>query len=227
MIHLFQPKTNRASRWRHVNGEQQGIMTRYSRSSSLPMPAKFVSRLAALVVLAIAGLALVGWALNITLLPSYSRVGTRGGEFEPTESEAALDRALVSLQSAIAEVGAVVTHGPLPAVKADGRQLAQLFQNLVGDAVKFHGQEPPRIRVEAWREEEGWVFSVQDNGIGIDPAFKERIFLTFQRPRSRQQYPGTGIGLAICKRIVDRHRGRIWVASEPGKGSRFYFALPA
>jgi chemotaxis family two-component system sensor kinase Cph1 len=120
----------------------------------------------------------------------------------------------------------VVTHDSLPTVMADDLQLGQLFQNLIGNAIKFHGEEPPRVHVSARPGGNGWIFSVRDNGIGIAPEYAERIFIIFQRFHSREEYPGTGIGLAVCKKIVERHGGRIWVESELGKGATFYFTLP-
>ena len=128
---------------------------------------------------------------------------------------------------AIADSGAVITHDPLPSLPADQTQLTQLFQNLVGNALKFRRpEEPPRIHVAAAREDSAWRFSVRDNGLGIDPQFFDRIFIIFQRLHGREEYPGTGIGLAVCKKIVERHGGRIWVESEPGKGSTFHFTIP-
>jgi light-regulated signal transduction histidine kinase (bacteriophytochrome) len=129
----------------------------------------------------------------------------------------------------------LVTHDPLPAVMADEMQLSQLFQNLVGNAIKFHSPErPPEIHVFVSSQRapnpgeagEEWLFSVRDNGIGIEEKYFERIFILFQRLHTREQYPGTGIGLAVCKKIVERHGGRIWVESTPGKGSTFYFTIP-
>ena len=159
-------------------------------------------------------------------LLTYSRVGTRGKPFEPTDCEEVLEQALANLQIAIEESGATVTHDPLPTVMADGGQLVQLLQNLVGNAVKFRGEEPPRVHVGVEEKADAWVFSVRDNGIGIDPASCERIFLIFQRLHGRGEYPGTGIGLAVCKKIVERHGGRIWVESQPGQGATFFFTLP-
>jgi len=156
----------------------------------------------------------------------YSRVGTRGKPLAPTSSEAVLGAALTNLQAAIAETRARVTHDPLPTVWADPDQLAQVFQNLVGNALKFHDLAPPRVHVSAEREKDGWRFSVRDDGIGIDPAHAERIFVIFERLHTRAEYPGTGLGLAISKKIVERHGGRIGVNSAPGQGSTFYFTLP-
>ena len=160
-------------------------------------------------------------------LLAFSRVGTRGGTFEPTSSEAALERALANLRLAVQESGATVSHGPLPTVVADAVQLTQLFQNLVGNAVKFRGAEPPRVHVAAEPAGDEWVFSVRDNGIGIAPEYRDRVFALFQRLHGRGEYPGTGIGLAICKKIVERHGGRIWVESAPGAGSTFHFTVPS
>jgi PAS domain S-box-containing protein len=159
-------------------------------------------------------------------LLAYSRVGTRGKDFKPTESEGALQKALVNLRAAIEESGAVVTHDALPTVRADDTQLAQLFQNLVGNALKFRGSEAPHVHVSAEDHGSEWIFGVKDNGIGIEPQYFERIFMVFQRLHVKTEYPGTGIGLAICKKVVDRHGGRVWVESQPGQGSKFCFALP-
>jgi chemotaxis family two-component system sensor kinase Cph1 len=160
-------------------------------------------------------------------LLAYSRVGTRAGELAPTDAGEALRHALANLEASIRETAAEIAHGQLPTVSADGTQLVHLFQNLVGNALKFRGASPPKIRVDACREEDHWLFFVRDNGIGMDPEYRDRIFLIFQRLHARNEYPGTGIGLAICKKIVDRHGGRIWVESQPGQGSTFYFTLPA
>ena len=157
----------------------------------------------------------------------YSRVGTRDEPFEPTNCEDVLEDVLASLQVAIGESGAAVTHDPLPTVAADASQLRPLFQNLIGNAIKFHDDDPPLVHVAAERKGDEWKFSVADNGIGIDPEFFERIFIIFQRLHGRKEYSGTGIGLAVCQKIVERHGGRIWIESEPGKGSRFYFTIPA
>jgi PAS domain S-box-containing protein len=166
------------------------------------------------------------WKLINDLL-TYSRVGMRGKELEPTDCETILHQSLNNLKVAIEEKEAVVTHDPLPTVMADSPQLGQLFQNLIGNAIKFRGNEAPRIHVSASQNGNGWTFSVRDNGIGIAPEYAERIFIIFQRLHRREEYPGTGIGLAVCKKIVERHGGRIWVESEVGKGATFYFTLLA
>lgn len=159
-------------------------------------------------------------------LLAYSRVGTRGHEFAPAECEAVLKKTLANLRPAIESESAKVTHEKLPAVIADSSQLVQLLQNLIGNALKFHGPEAPRIHIGAEERDKAWEFSVKDNGIGIEPQYFERIFMMFQRLHSKDEYPGTGIGLAICKKIIERHGGSIWVESQPGKGSTFYFTLP-
>ena len=160
-------------------------------------------------------------------LLAFSRVGSRGGAFEPTDLGAVFRRALANLEAAVEESGAEVTADPLPTVRGDAVQLGQLFQNLVGNAVKFRGQAPPKVHVSAARQGAEWRISVRDNGIGIEPEYAERIFVIFQRLHGRAEYPGTGIGLAICKKIVERHGGRIWVESAAGQGSTFHFTLPA
>jgi PAS domain S-box-containing protein len=176
----------------------------------------------------------IGFAVNgaarmqqlINDLLTYSRVGTKGREFEPTDCEIVLQQSLKNLQIAIEEKQAIVSHDPLPTVMGDNVQLGQLFQNLIGNAIKFQGTEPPHVHVSASRNGNGWVFSIRDNGIGIAPEYAERIFVIFRRLHSLEKYPGTGIGLAVCKKIVERHGGRIWVESESGKGAIFYFTLP-
>lgn len=160
-------------------------------------------------------------------LLAYSRVGTIGKSFSSTNCQAVLERAIRNLNLAIGESDAVVTHDPMPTVKADGTQLLQVFQNLLGNAIKFRSEAPPRIHVGAERRDGDWFFSICDNGIGIEPEHEERIFLLFQRLHSREHYGGTGMGLAICKKIVERHGGRIWMESELGEGTTFYFTLPA
>jgi light-regulated signal transduction histidine kinase (bacteriophytochrome) len=162
----------------------------------------------------------------ITDLLNYSRVQTKDRFFTMTDCEEVLARALLLLQVNIEEAQAVVTHDVLPTVRADESQLGQLLQNLISNALKFHGEQPPRVHISAKPDGRQWVFAVQDNGIGIAPQFAERIFVVFQRLHTRREFSGTGIGLAICKKIVERHGGRIWVESELGKGSTFYFTLP-
>jgi light-regulated signal transduction histidine kinase (bacteriophytochrome) len=159
-------------------------------------------------------------------LLDYSRIGTHGMAFQATDLSLILGQVLDSLQVAVRESGAIVTSDPLPVVMADATQMSQLLQNLLGNAIKFHGDGPPEIHVGAQRRNGGWCFSVRDNGIGLEPRYAERIFVIFQRLHTRDRYPGTGIGLSICKRIVERHGGRIWVESEPGQGSTFHFSLP-
>jgi len=160
-------------------------------------------------------------------LLAYSRVGTQGEAFVPTDCEQVLARVLSNLHMTLAESQAVVTHDPLPTVPADAAQIAQVLQNLLSNALKFRSAEPPRVHVTATRQESAWVFAVRDNGIGLDPEYAERIFVIFQRLHGRTEYPGTGIGLAICKKIVERHGGRIWVDSRPGHGATFCFTLPS
>jgi signal transduction histidine kinase len=167
-------------------------------------------------------------------LLAYSRLGTRGKPFAATSCETVLAHVLNNMTIAIQESGCVVTHDPLPTVRADEVQIKQLLQNLIGNAIKFRGQEPPHIQVSAKLQSAGrvgtrpvWLFFVRDNGIGVDPQHFERIFIIFQRLHGAGEYPGSGMGLAICKKIVERHGGRIWVESAAGHGSTFYFTLPA
>jgi PAS domain S-box-containing protein len=159
-------------------------------------------------------------------LLAYSRVGSRGKEFVPADCGAALEQALKNLHVAVEESGAQVTHDSLPIVKCDRAQIMQLFQNLVGNSIKFRSAQPPRTHVGVERGPSEWVFSVKDNGIGIDPQYAERVFEIFQRLHTRKEYPGTGIGLAIAKKIVQRHGGRIWVESKLHQGATFFFTLP-
>jgi len=159
-------------------------------------------------------------------LLAYSRVDARGASLAPSDAQQAFDAAVANLKVAIEESGAVISHEPLPSVRADAVQLTQLFQNLIGNAIKFRGTEPPRIHIGAHRSDSEWIFSIRDNGIGIESKYFERIFVIFQRLHTRQEYAGTGMGLAICKKIVERHGGRIWVESTPGKGATFFLALP-
>ena len=159
-------------------------------------------------------------------LLAFSRVDTQGQHFEATSVETLLGYALDNLKGGIEESGAVVTHDPLPTVMADERQLLHLLQNLLSNAIKFRGQDPPLVHISAERRDNQWQFSVRDNGIGIDPQYAERIFVIFQRLHTNAEYPGTGIGLSLCKKIVERHGGRIWMESQLGQGATFYFTLP-
>jgi signal transduction histidine kinase len=159
-------------------------------------------------------------------LLAYARIHTRGQSFTPVACDTVLGQALANLHLLIAESDAVIIHTPLPTVRADATQLQQVFQNLLSNAIKFRSAQPPAIHVGAEYQEDAWVFAVRDNGIGIAPQHRERIFAIFQRLHNRRRYPGTGIGLALCKKIVERHGGAIWVESEPGKGATFYFTLP-
>ncbi len=161
-------------------------------------------------------------------LLTYSRVGTRGRELKPCEAAPVVRRVVENLQTMLDETKGEVKVGPLPAVLADEFQLTQLFQNLLANALKFHGHVPPQVEVAAEPQgRDAWRFTVRDNGLGIDPQYFDRIFIIFQRLHGREEYPGTGIGLAICKKIVERHGGRIGVESRPGEGSTFWFTLPA
>jgi len=164
--------------------------------------------------------------LLINDLLAYSRVTTRAKPHESVDCEVLLEGVLKDQEVAIRESGAVVTHDPLPTVTAERSQIRMVFENLISNGIKFHGSEPPAVHVSAAGDGDEWLFSVKDNGIGLDPKYADRIFVIFQRLHGRGEYPGTGIGLAICKRIVERHGGRIWVESEPGHGSVFYFTLP-
>ena len=160
-------------------------------------------------------------------LLAYSRAGTNGKELSEASSEEALQKALTNLRLTITQSGAVVTHDALPVITTDEAQLTQVFQNLVGNAIKYRRAEEPRVHVSATRNVGNeWIFSVRDNGLGIDPQYFDRIFILFQRLHGRDEFEGTGIGLAICKKILERLGGRIWVESQPEKGSTFYFALP-
>jgi light-regulated signal transduction histidine kinase (bacteriophytochrome) len=161
----------------------------------------------------------------ITDLLAYSRVGSRSREFVPVEMEEIFKQIMEQMKLAIQGANATITHDPLPAVLGDDMQMIQLLQNLIGNAIKFHDTKPPRVHVGVRRQDGDWLFFVRDNGIGIDPQYADRIFVIFQRLHNRDKYAGTGIGLAICQKIVERHGGRIWVDSEPGKGATFYFTL--
>ncbi len=161
-------------------------------------------------------------------LLEYSRVGQREEATSAVEANAALEQALTNLRRAIDESGAKIAYAPLPAVMAHASQLTQVFQNLVSNALKFRKPgHSPRVEVSCRREDAFWVFSVSDQGIGIEPQYGDRIFVIFQRLHTRAEYPGTGIGLSICKKVVERHGGRIWMSSQPGKGTTFSFTLLA
>jgi chemotaxis family two-component system sensor kinase Cph1 len=159
-------------------------------------------------------------------LLEFSRLDTQGLKLQKTSMEGVLNRVVENLALQIKEEGAVLTHEHLPVVVADESQMVQLLQNLVSNAIKFHNAEPPRIHIFCRERGNEWLFIVKDSGIGIDPAYSEKIFVLFQRLHTRDEYEGTGIGLAISKKIVERHGGRIWVESEEGKGSSFLFSLP-
>src|SRR6266699_1767986 len=160
-------------------------------------------------------------------LLAYSRVSSRGAELRPTDAGAVLERALANLKLAIEDANAAVTRDAMPVVAADESQLEHVFLNLIGNALKFRGSQRPAVHVTASQRDGEWLFSVRDNGIGIESQYFDRIFVIFQRLHGRQEYPGTGIGLAITKRIVERHGGRIWVESQPGQGTTFFFTIPA
>ena len=161
-------------------------------------------------------------------LLAYSRAGTDTIEFQPTDCKVVLEEALANLDEAISSSGASITYGELPTVMAEGTQLMRLFQNLISNAIKFrHPSIPPKIKITAEAQNDGkWIIAVRDNGIGIEPQHFERIFEIFQRLHSSKQYPGTGIGMSICKKIVERHGGRIWLESQLGVGTSFYFTIP-
>ena len=160
-------------------------------------------------------------------LLEYSRVGTQGRELEPVDTGRVLDEVVEGLLALLESSGGRIERGELPTVHGDPLLLAQLFQNLLGNALKFRGESAPQVRVEARWSEGRWELSVRDNGIGFPPDQADRIFQVFQRLHGRDAYPGTGIGLAICRRIVRRHGGWIWAESEPGEGTTFLFTLPS
>ena len=161
-------------------------------------------------------------------LLTYSRVGRKGKTFEPTDCEAVLKKALSNVRLLVEESGANISREPcpLPTIMADRAQIVQLLQNLLSNAIKYRNQHTPEIQIKAELHNEQWLFAVRDNGIGIDPKHFDRIFTIFQRLHTRNEYPGTGIGLAICQKIIERHSGKIWVESELGQGSTFYFTIP-
>jgi light-regulated signal transduction histidine kinase (bacteriophytochrome) len=157
---------------------------------------------------------------------AYSRVDSRSRPFKAIPFLDVFSDAVALLESSIRDAGGQVTCGELPVVMGDRSQFVQLMQNLIGNGLKYHGDKSPHVHVSAERNEEEWTFSVQDNGIGIDPKYYERIFEIFKRLHDQKEYPGTGIGLAVCRRVVNRHGGRIWVESEAGQGSAFHFTIP-
>jgi len=157
----------------------------------------------------------------------YSGVGTRGAPFARTESETVLESVQAILAAALEQTGGQVTHDPLPVVNADRNQLGLLFQNLIGNAIKFHGGAAPRVHISAVPMDQMWRFSVQDSGIGIEKRDWDRVFVIFQRLNPPEAYPGAGVGLAICKKIVERHGGKIWLESRPGQGTTVHFTVPA
>jgi len=158
---------------------------------------------------------------------AFSRVGRNGHEHQATDCDSAVDEAIKNLTAAVQESGVTVTRSPLPILVADQVHLVHLFQNLIGNAIKFRGREPPVVKISAEKNGSEWLFTVADNGIGIAPEHKEFIFKIFQRLHTRSEYSGNGIGLAICRKIVEQHGGRIWVDSEAGQGSTFRFTLAA
>ena len=159
-------------------------------------------------------------------LLAYSRVNTRREPPNIVKIDDAIQIAMQNINYVLEEAGGTIIYGEMPSIIADETQMTQLFQNMIGNAMKFHGEEAPRVEISAVRKGDDWIFSVRDNGIGIDPQYKDRIFEIFQRLHTCEEYPGTGIGLAIAKKIVERHQGHIWVDSQPGKGSTFNFTLP-
>jgi light-regulated signal transduction histidine kinase (bacteriophytochrome) len=156
----------------------------------------------------------------------FSRVGTRGNPFKKIDMGAVLEGVIATFRQLIKETNATLTYNSLPMILADGSQMIELLQNLISNAIKFRTEEPPRIHVSGEVKADKWIFSVIDNGIGIDSQYFDRIFIIFQRLHKKDEFGGTGIGLAICKKIVERHGGKIWVESELGKGSTFYFSIP-
>jgi len=160
-------------------------------------------------------------------LLEFSRIDAKGKEFKAVDMDAVVAEALSNLEIAIQESNSKIKHDPLPTLHGDHVQLVALLQNLIGNAVKYRGEKRPRIHIGAQQRGDSWLIGVSDNGIGIDPKEADKIFAIFRRLHGDNRYSGTGIGLAICKKVVERHQGRIWVKSEPGAGSIFYFKLPA
>jgi light-regulated signal transduction histidine kinase (bacteriophytochrome) len=160
-------------------------------------------------------------------LLAYSRVDTGGKAFRSVDMNALIARTILLLKVPIEERKATISVDPLPTIEADESQIVQVIQNLVANAIKFHGHAPPEVHISASVGTGEWIFAVKDNGIGLDTIYSEKIFQMFQRLHDRGEYPGTGVGLAIAKKIIERHGGRIWVESEEGKGSAFFFTIPA
>ena len=159
-------------------------------------------------------------------LEKFSGIGARRNPFKPQDCNAILAKACSNLKLSIDESGSIIEHDTLPTITGDGLQLVQVFQNLIGNAIKYRSTAHPEIHVGASRQDQGWIISIRDNGIGFDQSFSEKIFIIFQRLHSREEYPGTGMGLAICKKIVKRHGGKIWCESKVGHGSTFFFTIP-
>lgn len=159
-------------------------------------------------------------------LLSYSRVGTQAKVLETVDCNQIVESAISNLQLSIQESGATLEQSPLPTLQANPRQLTQLFQNLIGNALKYRGERVPHIEINYKQQRKDYLFWVKDNGIGIDPKHADRVFMVFQRLHTRQEYSGTGIGLAICKKIIDQQGGKIWVESDVDQGSTFFFTLP-
>ncbi|MGZ5303617.1 MAG: sensor histidine kinase, partial [Bacteroidia bacterium] len=157
---------------------------------------------------------------------NYSRVGRENNGRQDIALNEVVGNSIKNLQTLIEKNQAEITVGELPVVNAISSQMMQLFQNLIENAIKFRRDENPKININAVKEDDKWLFSVADNGIGIDPVYEDKIFQLFQRLHTREQYPGTGIGLAICKKIVEQYNGKIWVESKVGEGTTFYFTLP-
>lgn len=158
-------------------------------------------------------------------LLEYSRIQTQGKKLKKVNTSQVLSQVMLNMQTYITEKGAIIINDNLPDVKGDESQLVRLFQNLISNAIKFCNDKTPQIFITAKMQNDEWLFSVKDNGIGIDPEYQEKVFLIFQRLHTREEYDGTGIGLAVCKRIVERHNGKIWFESEPGAGTTIFFTL--
>jgi light-regulated signal transduction histidine kinase (bacteriophytochrome) len=159
-------------------------------------------------------------------LLAFSRVETKGAEFVPADCELILADVLSNLKASIDSSKAIIVKEPLPMLLGDKVQLSQVFQNLIANALKFKGDKQPQIHINAKKQNGEWLFTIKDNGIGFEPEYSDKIFIIFQRLHTRTEYPGTGIGLSLCKKIVERHGGRIWVDSAPGLGSTFSFTIP-